>query len=250
MRTLIITTAAALGAGLFVTPAAAAPAGYVGGSYVHQQTDPGSFEADGWRIDGAAAFDLAPIGLALKAGVSDDDQTGSDTTFDIGAHAFSHFAPGKLGAFVDYADDGNNNNAWAFGGEGQFGVGPATLAASAGWENFDGGVYDDAWGVGGEVRVFPTDNLRLSGAVGYADLNGVASIADNKVWTLGVGGEWKPESLPVSFVADYAHSDFDRFNVDADTFRIGARFNFGGSLKDRNDSGADLPGSRLWNAVF
>lgn len=250
MKKLMITTAA-LALGVIATPAFAAPAGYVGGSYLHQEVDPGSLEGDGWQIDGAAAFDLAPVGVAVKAAVTDNDTAGSDASVQLGGHVFGNLAGGKLGGFVDYADLGNNSdNVWAFGGEGQFGLGVATLAASAGWQNYDGGIYDDAWGVGGELRVFPTDNFRLSGGVGYSDLNGVSSLVDEKVWTLGVGGEWKPESLPISFVADYAHSDFDRFNIDADTFRVGARFTFGGSLKDRNDSGADLPGSKLWNAVF
>src|SRR5262245_1788074 len=94
MKTLLITTAAVLGAGLFVSPALAAPAGYVGAQYLHQEIDPGSFEADGWRLDGAAAFDLAPVGVALKAGVSDSDA--SDATFDVGGHVFGNFGVGKL----------------------------------------------------------------------------------------------------------------------------------------------------------
>ncbi len=188
MRHLMITTAAALAVGLIAAPAYAAPAGYVGAQYIHQSVDPGNLDADGWRIDGAAAFDLAPIGVAINGGVTDSDQNNTDATWDVGAHAFGKLAGGKLGAFVDYADDGNGDNIWGFGGEGQFGAGPATLVGSVGWQNYDSGVFDDAWGVGAEARIFPTDNLRLSGSVGYSDLNGVVSLADEKVWT---GRRWR-----------------------------------------------------------
>ena len=54
--------------------------------------------------------------------------------------------------------------------------------------------------------------------------------------------------MPISFAADYAHSEFDRANGEADTFKIGARYNFGGSLKSRNDSGADLIGAKFLGA--
>ena len=34
--------------------------------------------------------------------------------------------------------------------------------------------------------------------------------------------------------------DVNDFDVNADTFRVGFRYTFGGTLKDRNDSGASL----------
>jgi hypothetical protein len=225
---------------LLATPALAAPAGYVGGNYVRSETDPGGGKNDGWAVDGSVALDTgSALGVAVNGTVGDDDS--SDTNWGAGGHVFTKVGNGLAGGFAKYQDAGNNAEAWGFGAEGQYNFTGFTAGAAATWLNPDSSaLYDDAWGLDGQAKVYATDNLRLSGNVGYGKYKGKGFLPDDNEWTVGVGAEWQLASLPISIVGDYAHVDFDKANTTSDAFRIGGRFTFGGTLKDRNDSGADL----------
>lgn len=241
MKSTIITLVGVAAVGLLLaTPALAAPAGYVGGNYVHSQSDPGNADADGWAVDGSVALDTgSALGVALNANVGDDDV--SDSNWGLGGHVFTRMGTGLVGGFAKYLDGGNNAEAWAFGAEGQYNFTGFTAGAAATWLNPDNSsIYDSAWGIDGQAKIYATDNLRLSGNVGYGDYDGAISAFDDKTWTFGAGAEWQLASLPISLVGDYAHVDYDRANVQSDAFRLGARYTWGGSLKERNDTGADL----------
>jgi hypothetical protein len=241
MKSMIIALGSVAVAGLLLaTPALAAPAGYVGGNYVHAQSDPGNVDADGWAVDGSVALDTgSALGVALNANVGDDDA--SDSNWGLGGHVFTRLGNGLAGGFAKYQDAGKNAQAWAVGAEGQYNFTGFTAGAAATWLNPDSSsFYDDAWGIDGQAKIYATDNLRLSGNVGYGKFNGKAALPDDHEWTVGVGAEWQLASLPISIVGDYAHVEFDKANFSSDAVRVGGRFTWGGTLKDRNDRGADL----------
>jgi hypothetical protein len=238
MKTLLIALGGAAGL-LLTSPALAAPIGYGGVNYVRAQTDPGSVDADGWAVDGSVALNTgSSLGLAANAAVVDTDA--SDANVSVGGHVFTGLGGGKLGGFAKY-NNNDDNDTWAFGAEGQYNFVGFTLGVAGTWANVDDSLaYDDAWGADVQAKVYATDNIRLSGNVGYGKYNGRAALPDDHEWTIGVGGEWKLATIPISVVGDYAHVDFDRANVSSDAFRVGLRYAFGGTLKQRNDAGADL----------
>ncbi|PZO51197.1 MAG: hypothetical protein DCF16_11670 [Alphaproteobacteria bacterium] len=56
--------------------------------------------------------------------------------------------------------------------------------------------------------------------------------------SIGINGEYQFAAMPISVYGGYSTTDFD--GVDAETLSIGVRHNFGGTLFDRDRSGAGL----------
>jgi hypothetical protein len=238
----VVITLGGVAALLLASPAMAQPVGSVGASYTHGEIDPGSVDSDGWVVDGSVGFDLGTsFGAAVNAGVGDNDLPGTDSAWEAGGQVFYKGQNALLGGSLGFADS-SGPDAWTYGAVGQMNFTGFTAGAAVTKLNLDSAVgFDDAWGIDGQANVFATDNLRLTGSVGYGDYNGVTSAFDNSEWTFGVGAEWQLASLPLSVAGDYAHVEFDKGSVSSDVFKIGARWNFGGgTLKDRSDSGADL----------
>lgn len=239
MKTLIIGALSAV-ALLAVAPVASAGTGYVGAAYTRAEVDTGlgDDDADGYGIDGAWAFQATPgLGVEIDAAYADAD--GSDNE-SYGATAHVHARTDKylFGGFVGLADAGDDT-VWSAGIEGQKYYNNVTIAGALGYANADD-ADADIYGVDGEVRYFLSDNFRIQGDLGYAKVE--AGPADDNVWSAGVGGEYQFAALPISVFGGYAHSEFDDADVSSDAFTVGIRYNFGGSLKDRDRKGASLAG--------
>ena len=101
----------------------------------------------------------------------------------------------------------------------------------------------DVTAIDGELRFFPSDNTRISGNVGYGNFDAGAGVDDN-FWSLGVGGEFQFDAYPVSLFAGYQRTSFDEADLESDAINVGVRWNFGGTLFDRDRSGANLGGTR------
>jgi hypothetical protein len=248
MKTLIVgaLSAAAL---LAVAPAANAGSGYVGAAYTRAEVDTGfgDADADGYSIDGAWAF--APssgLGIQVDAGYADAD--GSDNeTYGVTGHVHARNDKYLFGGFVGLADAADET-IWSAGLEGEKYYDNVTLAGAIGYANADDSDAD-IYGADAQVRYFLSDNFRIQGALGYAKVE--AGPADDNVWSAGVGGEYQFASVPVSLFGNYAHSEFDDADVSSDAFTVGVRYNFGGSLKDRDRKGASLAGlSSLISSAF
>ena len=54
--------------------------------------------------------------------------------------------------------------------------------------------------------------------------------------------EPQPGRAATVFTAGYAHSEFDTADVSSDAFSGGIRYNWGGSLKDRDTNGPSFAG--------
>jgi hypothetical protein len=57
------------------------------------------------------------------------------------------------------------------------------------------------------------------------------------MWNLGADVEFQPTSMPFSVFAGYERGEVKDFDLSSDTFRIGARFTFGGTLRERDAAG-------------
>jgi hypothetical protein len=240
MKSVLFATAAAVVA-LAAVPAFAetAPTGYVGATYSKTNSDDLG-DADTWGLNGSVAFGASDkIGVQLDAGYAntDVDGLGSADAWGAAAHVFTRNDSWAAGGFVGLTDT-DSTTGWNLGVEGQKYLDNVTLAGAVGYGKVDD-LDLDYWSVGGEARYFVTDNFRLSGNLGWSKVN--AFDTDSDLWSVGVGGEYQFSKAPVSIYAAYNHADANDFDVTADTFLVGVRYNFGGTtLKSRDRSGASF----------
>lgn len=230
---------AAAAAVAFLGSAVAAQAqtiGHVGANYGRADLDSpiGDVDLDSWQLEGAVRFDLGSLGAQLDGAVTDSDD--SDAAFGATAHLNTRMGEGLVGGFVG-VEDADGFTVWGVGVEGQANIGPATsLYGQAGYGNADD-LDADIWAVRGEVRHFVTENLRLTGSLGYATVD-VGPNLDT--WSAGVEAEYQFAETPFSVVVGWDHFDSEDIDSNADTLRVGVRYTFGGTLKDRDRSGASL----------
>ena len=87
-----------------------------------------------------------------------------------------------------------------------------------------------------EGRYFVQDNLRLDANVGYANVD-VDTVGDDDVMIYGVGAEYQLEQFP-GLVQQGATAKLDSDSGNSDAWTLGVRYNWGGTLRDRDRSGA------------
>lgn len=242
MRKLLIAAAA-----IFAVAApgvAAAQTGYVGAVYANTDID-GFGDSDAYGVEGAVLFDTGNgLNFELDAAVLDSDDT--DAAGALAAHLFSRNDRYLFGGFVAVADS-DDSTTWEVGVEANKYYDRWTLAGAVSYADNDDANVD---GVGANVqaRFFPHDNLRLQANLGYANLDGPGGDADG--WIYGVGAEYQFAAVPISIGAAYARTDFDDAGVEADTIGVTVRYNWGGTLFDRDRSGASQAGlSALGSAL-
>jgi len=242
---------AAIAAAALSAPAFAQTIGSVGVSASQTEVEAGGFEVDGqaYAIDGVAAFKVSPnwtVTGNAAFGITDGDLS-DDGLFTAGAAATYSGADWRVGPTIGYANDGDNDQ-FTFGGVAQKYIGNVTLSGAVTYANVDD-VDADIWTVGGEVRYFVSDNFRINGGLTWAtaDAGGI----DVDGWSAGVGGEYQFAGTPLSITGGYTHATLDDVDFDADIFSIGLRYTFGGDLKARDRSGADLgAGSSPFASAF
>mgnify|MGYP000916823384 CR=1 FL=1 len=233
MRNLLIAAAAIIA--VAAPGVAAAQTGYVGAVYANTDVD-GAGSADAYGIEGAIAFDTgSSLTLELDAALLDSDD--SDAAGAIAAHLFSRNDRYLFGGFVALADS-DDSTTWEAGVEANKYYDRWTLAGSLSYANNDDADVD---GVAANVqaRFFPQDNLRLQANLGYANLDGPGGSADG--WLYGVGAEYQFASVPISVGANYTRTDLDG-GFEADTVGVTVRYNWGGTLFDRDRNGASQAG--------
>lgn len=222
--------------------------GHVGVNYGRTDVDVAGIDGDGdtYQLEGAVRFDGGALGVQLDGAVTNYD--GDDTSVGGTAHLNTKFGGGLVGGFagVETSDD---VTVWGLGLEGQANLAPATsVYGQAGYGNVDDLFDADIWAVRGEVRHFFTDNFRLTGSLGWSNID-VKAAPSVDTWNAGLEAEYQFAGTPFSVVAGYDHFDADDIDTNADTFRVGFRYTFGGTLKDRDQSGASLgSASKLFGA--
>jgi hypothetical protein len=229
MRKLFLGAAAAMA---LAAPGVASANGYVGLDYANVDAD--GFESDGFGVSGSA---VVTPNIALDAAVADNDD---DTSWGATGHLFTNNSSYLIGGFLGFAGN-DDTTTWGGGAEGQVYLNNVTLAAAVGYgANDDADV--DTWGVNGEARYFISENFRIEGGLGWANVDGGGG-ADDDALSFGVGGEYLFAAAPISVGLGYSNTQFDEADVDIDTISATVRYNFGGgSLMDRDRSGGGLAG--------
>lgn len=243
-----------LGAAAILTIAAPATAyaeanGYVGATYSQAEVDDGvtSDDTDIVGIEGALAFGgNGGLGFELDAATASADDGDDNDAWGATAHLFGRSDSHLFGGFVGF-NDGDGSETLSAGLEAEKYFTNWTLAGALAYATNDD-VDADGYGVNGEARFFLNDNLRLEAGLGWANVD--VGGTDDDALSYNLGAEWQLSSTPISLLAGWSHSEFDESDIDVDALTVGIRWNFGGTLKDRDRTGASLAGlSGLGGAI-
>jgi len=235
MKKYLLGAAAALA---IVAPGvASAQSGYVDLGYSTTEIGPNDIETTAlggaytWGGDGTIGFQVdGVVGMHEYDGGPDVD------TYNLGFHAFARNTGHLIGGFVNFGGTdfggGFDYDYYTLGAEGALYMSRTTLNGTLSWsdsEDLDSSLT--ALDLG--ITHFVTDNFSIGGNVGFGEIDGGSDFT-----TLGVGGEYQFASFPISLYGGYSTTDFD--GTDADTLSLRVRYNFGGTLFDRDRSGASL----------
>jgi hypothetical protein len=210
---------------------AAAQTGYVGAVYSDIDVD-GVGDTDAYGVQGSVFFDgMGPVGVEVDAAVLDSDDT--DLTGALAVHVFKRNDRYLFGGFAAVSNN-DDDTAWQVGVETAHYINRATIGVSAAYGESDNDV--DAYGVNVTGDYFPMDNLRIGGHLGWANVNG--GFGDGDGWAYGVSGEYQIDAMPISFGLNYTRIDSDDAGFEADVIGVTVRYNWGGTLFDRDRSGA------------
>ena len=224
---------------LIAPGAANAAGGYLDLGYSSAGSSGSSSNVDTISYGGAVNFDMTSS-LEAQADVhfARIDASGSHGTFsNANLHIFHRTESYLFGGFFGTEDFGSAD-IYNVGLEGQYYLSRLTLEAGAGVSGIEAS-GSDAQGSVARVGAtyFFTDSFSVGAGARWAEIDGGSNNS-----LLSVEGEWKPESMPVSFFLGYRSSDgFLLSSEELDTWALGARWSFGsGSLFERNRSGAGL----------
>jgi hypothetical protein len=230
MRNWIIGAAAAF-AVVAAPSVAAAQTGYVGANYASTDFGAGD-EIDSYGVEGAVAFSgSGSIVFEVDAALTDSDD--ADSGYGLLGHVYSRNDSHLFGGFVGIAGS-DDSETYVAGLEAAKYFANWTLAGAVAYGNNDEADVD-GYGVNVEGRLFVHDNLRLNGNIGWASTDSGTG-DDDDAMVYGVGGEYQFSAIPVSIALGYNTVDFD--GGDVDTWSVALRYNWGGTLRDRDRNGA------------
>jgi hypothetical protein len=225
-------------------PAANTLSGHVGVQYDRGDYDQYGFDekTDFYTLEGALRFGADVIGGSVDGRVTYSNTEGYHQTAIAGtAHVNARLGEGLVGAFAG-GDRSDDLKIWGVGLEAQANLGDnLILYTQLGYGQTKDLFINkaDVWAARADIRLFPTDNLKLQASGGYQRLNDAFYKSD--AWMAGVEGEYQIPKTGLSLVAGYDHWRVDDLDLSGDIFRIGARYAFGAtSLRQRERSGESL----------
>jgi hypothetical protein len=229
-----VATAAVLA---FATSAQAETLGEVGADYSRHSVDVlgANGDLDAFQAAGSVHFGEELGGQIDGSFVRYDGGAGGDVTAFSGTGHFKWNSDDQMLGLFAGAQNSDDATLWGVGVEGKTTYGPGSLYFQFGYGQADDLNNVDFWALRAEGRMFVNDNLRLGLNGGYTI--GKAPGPDLDMWNLGADVEFQPTSMPFSVFAGYERGEVKDFDLSSDTFRIGARFTFGGTLRERDAAG-------------
>lgn len=235
-KTTLLAAAAAL---MMATPAAAQ--GYLGVEYSNDTIDflGSDTDIDLWEGEGAFGWNSGSWGGQIGANIGTLESDGFEGDFSsFDGHLYFDGGAWKLGGLLasTQVDDGGGLEETMYGIEGMFDISPnSNIFASyttgeseflTDWDisNFDAG-----------VNFYASPNMRIGGFVGAGNIDSGGLDADS--FSFGVNGEFQPWTAPVSITLGWNSFEVEDLDLEASTFSVGARWNFGGgTLQERNNA--------------
>lgn len=235
MKKYLLGAAAALA--IIAPGVASAQSGYVDLGYTSTDLEFGG-DVDTTALGGAYSWGgNGTVGFQVDGAIAQHEFSGGDVdTYNFGGHAFVRNDSYLVGGLVNFGNTdfggGADYDYYTIGAEGAIYLQRTTLNGALTWsdsEDLDNSIT--ALDLG--VTHFITDNFSIGGNVGAGEFD-----AGSDFTSFGLGAEYQFASLPVSLYGGWSTTDYDGFETDGLT--LGVRYNFGGSLFDRDRSGASL----------
>lgn len=241
MKTQLFAAAAVLAMAVSA-PAFAQNIGSVGAAVNYSDVKANGFDADGTsvKVDGNVAIPTGNWTVTLKGNVSVNDNDISDETVaSTAAHLTTKVGDSwRVGGFAALSRP-SNDTLWAVGGEASKYFSNVTLNGLVAYGQSND-LDADLYAVRGEGRYFVSDDIRLDAGAGYQKLD-IKNGVDADIWDVNLGGEYKFANTGWSTFGKYTHTESkDLADLNSDAVKVGFRYTFGGSLKDRDRAGADL----------
>jgi len=236
MKKLLLGAAAALA--MAAPGVASAQSGFVDLGYATTDISGGP-EADTLALGGAYAWGgNGSLGFQVDGvfGSHEFDGGGDVDTYNLGGHLFHRNESHMFGGFVGFGNTdfggGAEYDYWTGGLEGAYYMSRTTLNGVLS--------YSDAEDLNTNITAldlgathFVTDNFSFGGNLGFGQIDGGSDFT-----AFGVGAEYQFASFPISLYGGYNTTDFD--GTDVDVLSLGVRWNFGGTLLERDRNGASL----------
>lgn len=232
-----LTTLSALALAFAATPALA-QTGHVGVTYSSND----EIDSDVWAVEGATTFAFSEnVGAQIDGNIgSYDDGADAELGWRINGHLFYNAGNFRVGGVfgnstVDLGGIEPRTTHW--GAEGQYNFGQVVVGASAIWGDADGVIspsldYDHVT-LNGDFYV--TDNFVLGATYGFGSVDNGVSEADTTNYN--IDAEYQFGSAPFSIYASWQHWELNDAPVESEGFSIGGRWNWGGSLRERDSAG-------------
>lgn len=241
MKTQLFAAAAILAVAVSA-PAFAQNVGSVGAAVNYSDLKATGVDVDGTsvKVDGAVAIPTGAWTVTLNGNVSVNDNDISDETVaSTAAHLTTTVGDGwRVGGFAALSRP-SNDTLWAVGAEASKYFDKVTLNGLAAYGQAND-LNADLYAVRGEARYFVSDDFRLDAGAGYSNLD-LKAAPSADIWDVNVGGEYKFANTGWSTFGKYTHTESkDLAHLNSEAVKIGFRYSFGGSLKTRDRSGADL----------
>ena len=241
MKTQLFAAAAVLALAVSA-PAFAQNIGSVGAAVNYTDIDTGFGDANGTsvKVDGNVAIPTGAWTVTLNGAVTVNDNDISDETVaSTAAHLTTKVGDTvRVGGFAALSRP-SNDTLWAVGAEASKYFTNVTLNGLVAYGQSND-LDADLYAVRGEARYFVSDDFRLDVGAGYSKLDADAGF-NADIWDVNAGGEYKFANTGWSTFGKYTHTESDDLaNLNAEAIKVGFRYTFGGSLKTRDRSGADL----------
>ncbi|GAA0767521.1 hypothetical protein [Brevundimonas olei] len=236
MKTVFLASVAA--ATLIAAPAFAQDAiGSVGVAYNYADVE--GIDVNRGVIDGTVAspvFGDWTVTFNAEGAYTDVQHGGDETTLAGAVHLSKKIEGMRFGGFVG-ASEALGGTMTTFGLEGQKYLDRATLTGVASYSN----LHDaDIWNVAADAAFYATPQLRLNAGAAYANADNLFVGGSVDGWSVGVGAEYQFADTPYSVFGGYDYAKSSDLDVDANVFKIGMRYSFGGGLQARDQAGANL----------
>jgi hypothetical protein len=244
MNTKLFATAALIATAVSAPAFAQSTNGNIGSvgaavNYADVNTRAGGDHGTSAVIDGSVAIPLQGAWTVTANGdVSISDNDLSDETVASGAvHLTTKLGDTvRVGGFTALSRP-SNDTLWAVGAEAQKYLDNVTLTGLVAYGQSND-LDADLYTVRGEARYFVSDNFRLNAGAGWSRID---TNVNADLWDVNAGGEYKFANTGWSTFAKYTHAESkDLAKLNSDAVKVGFRYTFGGSLKDRDRAGADL----------
>lgn len=224
-------------------PAAAETGGYLGLEYGAADIEfLGDDELTVWQGEGAWGWRDGAWGFQLDgafANIEEDSGTEGDA-FSLNGHFYWQSDAWRFGGVVAHTTidpDGSSSSAeTVFGVESMFDIGPSAnfyASLTAGQTEF---ILDaDTWNFDVGANFYATPNARIGGFIGFggADFSSGVNVDS---FSAGIDGEFQPWSAPISLTAAWNFFEIDDSDLEASSFRVGVRWNFGADTLQERDA--------------